>query len=149
MAIDGEGYTGPKVEPPNSDINVTPMADVMLVLLIIFMITTPLLQEGVFVNKPRVENSKEEPLVDAELATMITVTRDQSIYVNKRAVSYDDLVEQLSERVAEAPELPLFVKSDVAAPYGAIVEIVNLAREVGVERIGLMVDRDQPEEALF
>ena len=150
MAADSEGgYGGPKVEPPNSDINVTPMADVMLVLLIIFMITTPLLQEGVFVNKPRVENSKEEPLVDAELATMVTVTRDQSIYVNKRAVSYDDLVEQLSERVAEAPELPLFVKSDVAAPYGAIVEIVNLAREVGVERIGLMVDRDQPEEALF
>lgn len=150
MAADSEGgYGGPKAEPPNSDINVTPMADVMLVLLIIFMITTPLLQEGVFVNKPRVENSKEEPLVDAELATMVTVTRDQSIYVNKRAVSYDDLVEQLSERVAEAPELPLFVKSDVAAPYGAIVEIVNLAREVGVERIGLMVDRNQPEEALF
>ena len=144
-----EGFGGPTVEPPTSDINVTPMADVMLVLLIIFMITTPLLQEGVFVNKPRVENSKEEPLVDAELATMVTVTRDQSIYVNKRPVSYDDLVVQLSERVAEAPELPLFVKSDVAAPYGAIVEIVNLAREVGVERIGLMVDRDQPEEALF
>jgi biopolymer transport protein ExbD len=141
---DDQGYTS--VDAPTSDINVTPMADVMLVLLIIFMITTPLLQQGVYVNKPSARNYQEAPEAEFEDATMITVTRLQEIYVNRNLVGIDQLVEELSERVAAAPELPLFVKGDVAAPYGAVVEVVNTAREVGVERIGMMVDRDRQQE---
>ena len=128
-----------------SDINVTPMADIMLVLLIIFMITTPLLQEGIAVNKPKARNAQEAPEVEGKEATTVTVTRSQEIYVNDQPVAPGDLLDELTTRVALAPEKPLFVKSDVAAPYGMIVSIVNKAREAGVERIGLLVDREQPE----
>ena len=129
----------------SSDINVTPMADIMLVLLIIFMITTPLMQQGVFVNKATARNAQEAPEIEGEDSTTITVTRDQSIYVNSELVSEDDLAGRLTDRVALAPDKPLFVKSDVAAPFGTVVGIINKAREVGVERIGLLVDREKKE----
>ena len=138
----GGGYSTSEV---TSDINVTPMADIMLVLLIIFMITTPLLQEGIAVNKPKARNAQEAEEVEGKEATTVTVTRSQEIYVNDQPVSPEDLLDALTTRVALAPEKPLFVKSDVAAPYGMIVSIVNKAREAGVERIGLLVDREQPE----
>ncbi len=128
-----------------SDINVTPMADIMLVLLIIFMITTPLLQEGIMVNKPKARNAQEAEEVEGKEATTVTITRGQEIYVNDQPVSPEKLLDELTTRAALAPEKPLFVKSDVAAPYGMIVSIVNKAREAGVERIGLLVDREQPQ----
>ena len=126
-----------------SDINVTPMADVMLVLLIIFMITTPLLQEGVPIIKAKARNAQEAPEVEGKEATTVTVTKSRLIYVNEQAVAPENLLDELTTRVALAPEKPLFVKSDVAAPYGMIVSIVNTAREAGVERIGLLVDHEQ------
>ncbi len=126
-----------------SDINVTPMADIMLVLLIIFMITTPLLQSGVAVNKAKARNAAEAPDVESEDATTITVTRDKVIYVNADMVALDKVTEKVQERVAVAPELPLFVKSDVATPYGTVVDVINRARDAGVEKIGLMVDRER------
>ncbi len=127
----------------NSEINVTPMADVMLVLLIIFMITVPLLQQGVFVNKPRAKNAQEAPDVDDEDATMVTVTRQGGVYINRDAIPPNLIVERLVERVALKPELPLFIKADVAVSYGTVVDLVSKAREAGVEQIGLMVDRDE------
>ncbi len=75
----------------------------------------------------------------------MTVTRSQEIYVNDQPVAPENLLDELTARVALAPEKPLFVKSDAAAPYGLIVSIVNKAREAGVERIGLLVDREQPQ----
>ncbi len=137
MAISGGSQGG-----VNSEINVTPMADVMLVLLIIFMITVPLLQQGVFVNKPRAKNAQEAPDVDDEDATMVTVTRQGGVYINRDAVPPNLIVERLVERVALKPELPLFIKADVAVLYGTVVDLVSKAREAGVEQIGLMVDRD-------
>ncbi len=125
-----------------SDINVTPMADIMLVLLIIFMITTPLLQEGIAVNKAKARNAQEAPEVEGKEATTVTVTRSQEIYINDQPVSPEDLLDELETRVALAPEKPLFIKSDVAVPYGMIVSLVHKARDAGVERIGLLVDRE-------
>ena len=101
-----------------SDINVTPMADIMLVLLIIFMITTPLLQEGIAVNKPKARNAQEAEEVEGKEATTVTVTRSQEIYINDQPVAPEDLLDVLTTRAALAPEKPLFVKSDVAAPTG-------------------------------
>jgi biopolymer transport protein ExbD len=129
MAISSGGTGG-----VNSEINVTPMADVMLVLLIIFMITVPLLQEGVFVK---------EPLADDEDATMVTVTRTGDIYINRDPVGPNQVVERIVERIALKPELPLFIKADVAVLYGTVVDLVNKARDAGVEQIGLMVDRQE------
>lgn len=126
-----------------SEINVTPMCDVMLVLLIIFMITVPLLQQGIFVNKPRARNAREEPLVDDEDATMVTITRQGDIYINRKPVGPNQIVERIVERIAVKPELPLFIKADVAVLYGTVVDLVSKAREAGVEQIGLMVDRQE------
>ena len=140
MGVTRRGVGDSKV---TSDINVTPMADVMLVLLIIFMITTPLLQEGIAVNKAKAKNAQEAPEVEGKEVTTVTVTRSQEIYINDLAVPREDLLEELTLRAALAPEKPLFVKSDVAAPYGTIVTIVNHARDAGVERIGLLVDREK------
>ena len=127
----------------NSDINVTPMCDVMLVLLIIFMITVPLLQQGVPINKPRARNAQEEPLVDDEDATMVSITRLGDIYINRDPVGPNQVVERLVERIALKPELPLFIKADVAVLYGTVVDLVSKARDAGVEQIGLMVDRQE------
>ncbi len=132
---------GSSVSGVNAEINVTPMADIMLVLLIIFMITTPLLQEGVQINKPKSINANEAPELDLEGVTTVTVTRDQLIFVNDQPVHVDELVDKIEENRAKAPELPLFVRGDVAAPYGKIVEVVNNARDAGYERIGMVVDR--------
>ena len=126
-----------------SDINVTPMADVMLVLLIIFMITTPLLQEGIFVNKAKARNAQEAPEIEGKDATTVTVTRLKEVWVGSVQVPPEKMVESLTERYALAPDKPLFIKGDVAAPYGVIVTVVNNARDAGFERIGLLVDREK------
>jgi biopolymer transport protein ExbD/biopolymer transport protein TolR len=132
-----------------SEINVTPMADVMLVLLIIFMITTPLIQQGVAVNLARAKNAQEAPEAEAEDATTVTLTRSSEIYVNKRLTSEANLYDQISDAFAKAPDKPLFVRVDIAAPYGIVVQVVDVAREVGIERIGLIVDREREEGGIF
>jgi biopolymer transport protein ExbD len=124
-----------------SDINVTPMADIMLVLLIIFMITTPLLTDPLFINKPKAVNAQEAPEVEGKEATTVAIDRMQQVYINREPVPLEQVVERLAERAALAPEKPLFIKSDVAVPYGTVVDIINKARDAEIERIGLLVDR--------
>lgn len=143
MAISGGG--GSSVSGVSSDINVTPMADVMLVLLIIFMITTPLIQSGVAVNMATAKNAQEAPEAEAEDATIVTVTRNSEYYVNKTITGEAGLLDALSEAYAKAPDFPLFVRVDVATPFGSVVSVVDLCREVGFERIGLLVDREREE----
>ena len=139
----GGGRRGRSRSAVTSDINVTPMADVMLVLLIIFMITTPLLQEGVYVNKPLADNASEAPEAEQENATMVTITRLQEIYVNQERVLEGQLIDNLADRIASAPDLPIFIKGDVAASYGKVVAVINSARDAGAEKIGLMVERKE------
>lgn len=143
MAISGGG--GSSVSGVNSEINVTPMADVMLVLLIIFMITTPLIQSGVQVNMAAAKNAAEAPEAEAEDATTITISRASEYYVNKTLTGEAELLDRVSEAFAKAPDKPLFVRVDVATPFGSVVRVVDMAREVGVERIGLLVDREREE----
>jgi biopolymer transport protein TolR len=123
-----------------SEINVTPMADIMLVLLIIFMITAPLLTEGIVVNKAKATNPTEAVEVEAKNVIEVTLTRNSEIYINSVPIPPEDVAEQLMELGELAGDLPLFLKSDVAAPYGLVVDIVNKARDAGVEKIGLIVD---------
>jgi biopolymer transport protein TolR len=144
MAISGGGGSG-GVSGVNADINVTPMADVMLVLLIIFMITTPLIQKGISINMASARNAQEAPEAEAEDATIVTISRSSEYYVNKQLVGDAGLLDKMSEAYAKAPDKPLFVRADVATPFGSVVHAVELAREAGAERIGLLVDREREE----
>ena len=134
---------GSSVSSVTSDINVTPMADIMLVLLIIFMITTPLLQEGVYLNMAKAQNAQVAEGATDEDSTTIAVTRDEKVYLNKEEVSLAMLPQKLQESVLKNPDKPLFFKSDIAVKFGRVVELVNTARDAGVKRIGLMVDREE------
>jgi len=128
----------------NADINVTPMADIMLVLLIIFMITTPLLQTGVTVNLPKAKNPLDAPEADSKDAVVVALTREGKIYLAKTPVAEADLLDFLSKRFASAEgDKTMFLKADTAVAYGRVVDIVNQCRRVGVDRIGLMTEKEK------
>ncbi len=122
----------------SSEINVTPMADIMLVLLIIFMITTPLLQSEVFVNLPKAKN----PLVaQDEGAPVVVLTRDGRIYLGRTPATEDELRRLLSQRLDTEIDKYIFMKADETLAYGRVVHLVNECRSLGVERIGLMAEK--------
>ena len=128
----------------NADINVTPMADIMLVLLIIFMITTPLLQSGITVNLPKAKNPLEAPEADSKEAVVIAINRDGRLYVAKKQVSEQELYDLLTQKFSGGEiNRTIFLKGDTALQYGRVVEIVNGCRRAGVERIGLMAEKEK------
>ena len=128
----------------NSEINVTPMVDVMLVLLIIFMVVTPLLQQGVTVAIPRdLKNPEEDPAIIKESSVVIVVTKDSEYYVGKEPISKDELKSRIEERMAnkQVNERIVYIKSDINAKYGDVVEAINTIRQAGVDQIGLVADK--------
>ena len=139
MARRGFGKSG-----VTADINVTPMADIMLVLLIIFMITTPLLQSGITVNLPKAKNPLDAPEADSKEAVVIAINRDGRLYVAKKQVSEQELYDLLSQKFSGGEiNRTIFLKGDTALQYGRVVEIVNGCRRAGVERIGLMAEKEK------
>jgi len=134
-----------KVEAVMSDINVTPMADVMLVLLIIFMITAPLLQQGITVNLPKANNPLDAPEADAQDAVVVAINRDGRVFLKKNPITETDLYDFLAQRFSGGEiNKTMFLKADVAVQYGRVVQIVNQCRNAGVERIGLMAEKIEP-----
>jgi len=128
----------------NADINVTPMADIMLVLLIIFMITTPLLQSGITVNLPKAKNPLDAPEADSKDAVVVAVNRDGRVYLAKAPVSENELLEFLAKRFSGGEiNKTIYLKADTAVAYGRVVQIVNECRKSGVERIGLMTEKEK------
>jgi len=127
-----------------ADINVTPMADVMLVLLIIFMITTPLLQSGITVNLPKAKNPLDAPEADSKEAVVVAMNREGKLYLAKKQISEQDLYEYLLKKFSGGEiNRTIFLKADTALAYGRVVEIVNGCRQAGVERIGLMAEKEK------
>jgi biopolymer transport protein TolR len=128
----------------SADINVTPMADIMLVLLIIFMITTPLLQTGITVNLPKAKNPLEAPEADSKEAVVIALNREGRLYYAKTPMTDSDLYDTLSKKFSGGEiNRTIFLKADSALAYGRVVEIVNGCRKAGVERIGLMAEKEK------
>jgi len=117
------------------------MADIMLVLLIIFMITAPLIQEGITVNLPKANNPLDAPEADREDAVMIALTREGRTYFNKSPINDNELATKLADYFAKKSEKWVFIKSDQAVPYGKVVEAVNSCRAAGIERLGLMAEK--------
>jgi len=128
----------------NAEINVTPMADIMLVLLIIFMITTPLLQSGITVNLPKAKNPLDAPEADSKDAIVVALNRDGRIYLAKNPISENELLDYLSKRFSGGEiNRTIYLKADQAVAYGRVVQIVNNCRRAGVERIGLMAEKEK------
>jgi len=128
----------------NADINVTPMADIMLVLLIIFMITTPLLQTGITVNLPKAKNPLDAPDADKKEAVIVALNREGRIYLAKTPVTEADLSEYLTRKFSGSEiNKTIYLKADTAVAYGRVVDIVNQCRRSGVDRIGLMTEKEK------
>ncbi len=128
----------------SSDINVTPMVDVMLVLLIIFMVVTPMLQHGMSVDLARTNSPTQMPDADKEDALLVTVTRDGNIFFGTDKVKEPaDLTRIVKDKLANKVEKKVFVKADARAKYGAVVEVVDNVRAAGVDQLGLLTEQRQ------
>jgi biopolymer transport protein ExbD/biopolymer transport protein TolR len=124
-----------------SDINVTPMADVMLVLLIIFMVITPMLQKGVSVELAQTTNPIDMQEADQEDAVLVSVTRDGRFYLGPDDVRLEELPGFVVNMLSGRLDKTVYVKSDFRARYGDVVAVVDTVRAAGVDRIGLLTER--------
>jgi len=128
----------------SADINVTPMADIMLVLLIIFMITTPLLQEGITVNLPNAKNPLEDKASGESDAIVIALNRSGNLFLKKQQITEADLYRYLTERYAGGEiNRTVYLRADETLEYGRVVQVVDGCRQAGVDRIGLMAEKDK------
>ena len=125
----------------NSDINVTPMVDVMLVLLIIFMVITPMLQKGVSVELAKTDNPQSMADADKEDALLIAVMRDGTVFFGSDKVTPDQLTEKVKDRLATKTDKRVFIKADARAKYGSVVEVVDNIRSAGVDQLGLLTEQ--------
>jgi biopolymer transport protein ExbD/biopolymer transport protein TolR len=128
----------------NSEINVTPMVDIMLVLLIIFMVITPFLQQGVTVAIPKnMNNPDEDSNINKETSVIVAIPKDGQYFIGKKQVNLDDLKSQVEKALASKKEEDkiVYIKSGVEVSYGEVVKVINAVREKGVDKIGLVADK--------
>ena len=125
----------------NSNINVTPMVDVMLVLLIIFMVITPMLQKGVSVDLAKTNNPIQMQDADKEDALLVAIQRDGTVFFGTDKISPDQLTNKMKERLANRADKRVFIKADARARYGNVVEVVDNVRSAGVDQLGLLTEQ--------
>ena|SRR5205823_11866221 len=121
--------------------NVIPMADIMLVLLIIFMVVTPLLTKDIPVDMPSAANSREMQDADKDDAIVVAITRDGRIYLGSTNVQKDDLSGQIKDRIANRLDKTVYIRSDARAKYGDVVAAVDEVRSAGVDQLGLLTQK--------
>ena len=131
----------PKAPPVMASPNVIPMADIMLVLLIIFMVVTPLLSKGVSVDMARVSNPEDMPNADKDDAILVAITRDGSIYLGSTKVGLEDLQNHVKDQIANRLDKTVFVRSDARAKFGQVKAAVDEVRAAGVDNIGLLTQK--------
>jgi biopolymer transport protein TolR len=134
MAMDLGGAKG----GVKSDINVTPLCDVMLVLLIIMMIVAPLLQQGVSVTLPKASNTVDKPEVQGQ--TVIAIAKDKTMYVNAKPVQESEMATKINELLENAKEKVVLIKADEEVEYSAVMAAMDQLRQAGIEDIGLIAD---------
>jgi len=124
-----------------SDINVTPMVDVMLVLLIIFMVITPMLQHGTSVNMARAYNTRDMQDADKEDAVLLAFTKDGKIFLQSDRIEPNQITTTVKDRIADKLDKTVYVKSDREAKYGVVVTVVDNVRAAGVDSLGLLAEK--------
>jgi biopolymer transport protein TolR len=127
---------------PLAEINVTPLVDVVLVLLIIFMVTAPMLQMGIDVNLPRVK-SKSVDVTEEKL--VLTVNGTQEIFINKTKASLSDLSAKLESIFTTRIDREVYLRADKTVPYGFVVQVMAEVRKAGVDKLGMITE--PPEES--
>lgn len=120
-----------------SQINVTPLVDVMLVLLVIFMVTAPMMQQGVQVNLPKAET---KAMATQEEAVVVSVDRSGKVFINETEVAQGDLMAQLTTMVANRAKKEVFLKADRDVPYGEVVRTMAEIKGAGIERLGMVTE---------
>jgi biopolymer transport protein TolR len=118
-----------------SQINVTPLVDVMLVLLVIFMVTAPIIQQGVELNLPK---ERLSALPGEEQQFVVSVTRDQAVYLNDTKLTPQELTTKLSAIALERPDRQVFVRADDQVPYGAIIRVMAAIKAAGIRNVGMV-----------
>jgi biopolymer transport protein TolR len=125
----------------SSEINVTPMVDVMLVLLIIFMVVTPMLQKGISVDMAPVNNPEQMPDADKEDALLVSITRDGKVYFGSEQIQVDNLTTKVKDRLTNKQDKRVYVKADMRTRFGGVVQVVDSVRAAGVDDLGLLTDQ--------
>ncbi|MGD0902028.1 MAG: biopolymer transporter ExbD [Terracidiphilus sp.] len=125
----------------NSNINVTPMVDVMLVLLIIFMVITPMLQNKVHLDMATVENTTNMPDADKEDAVVVAVTRDGSVFLGQNHVDVSQLGALVRDKLADKTSKMIYVRADARAQYKTVEDAIDAVRAVGVDDVGLLTQK--------
>jgi biopolymer transport protein ExbD/biopolymer transport protein TolR len=143
MAKTQQGGMKQKAPPPVADINVTPMVDVMLVMLIIFMVITPMLSKGVSVDMAKTKNPIPMQAADKSDAIVIAVNRDGRTWLGTTQTPAADLAPKVKDLLTNRLDKTVFVKSDARARYEKVVEVVNNLRAAGVDQLGLLTEQIQ------
>lgn len=143
-----------KAPPPVADINVTPMVDVMLVLLIIFMVITPMLTKGVSVDMVRTKNAISMQAADKEDAILIAITRNGAIFLSpgNTRMTADQLPEKVRDLLTNKTDKTVYIKADARAQYKTVEDVVDNLRASGVDQLGLITeaipsDKNKPGQA--
>ena len=139
--------TGRGVGGLQSEINVTPMVDIMLVLLIIFLVVTPFLRPGINVLLPKDMNNPDiDKKITKESSVVISIPNDVEYYLGKRRLQREQLADEvkvLLEKITNEQDRIVYIKSGVGVSYGDVVTVINEVRKLGVDKIGLVVDKKQ------
>ncbi|TFG37700.1 MAG: biopolymer transporter ExbD [Syntrophobacterales bacterium] len=122
---------------PVSDINVTPLVDVILVLLIIFMVTAPMLQMGIDVNLPRV---KAKSVDVGEEKLILTINSKEEIFINRYKASLEDLKSKLENIFESRIDREIFMRADEKVPYGFVMQVMSEVRKAGVDKLGMITE---------
>ncbi len=135
-----------KAPPPVADINVTPMVDVMLVMLIIFMVITPMLSKGVSVDLVRTTNPINMANAEKEDAIVVAVTRDGKTFLGTTPMKSEDLAPKVKDMLTNRLDKTTYLKADARARYAKVVEVVDNLRSAGVDQLGLMTEQKEDKQ---
>src|SRR5580658_9042231 len=127
----------------NSNINVTPMVDVMLVLLIIFMVITPMLQNKVQIDMAQVINPESMPDADKDDAIVVAVTRDGRVFLGQNLIDPSQLGSQIRDKLENKTDKTIYVRADARAQYKAVEDAIDDVRTAGVEEVGLLTQKKE------
>jgi biopolymer transport protein ExbD/biopolymer transport protein TolR len=133
----------PKVGSTMSSPNVIPMADIMLVLLIVFMVVTPMLTKGLTVDLAKVSSPSDMPNADKDDAVIVGISSSGDVYLGNVKSDLSQVADQVRDRISNKLDKTVFVKSDGRAKYGVVVKVVDEIRAAGVDNVGLLTDKSE------